>query len=56
MLLKKYKMLPEYSSTDFEDGFEVSISLNNKVLIKDTFLSKKEGEKALAKRLIESFE
>lgn len=51
--LGKYKVLPRYSADVHNDGFKVQLWLNEKLLDEGVFSSKKNGERELARRVLE---
>lgn len=57
-VMKKYKKAPEYLSKSVsingKDMFEVEVKINNKVLAKETMISKKKAIQALAKKVLDN--
>ncbi len=52
-VLAKYKKLPKYTAVENGTDFEVSLWINDEVCATGTFTSKKNGEKELAKSVLD---
>ena len=52
LTMKKYKTLPEYQAKEIPQGFEVSLILNNKEVLKIIEASKKRAERKLAEQVL----
>jgi ribonuclease III len=52
-VLARFKKLPRYTAVEKGDGFEITLWINDQEVAKDIFSSKKNGEKELAKRVLD---
>lgn len=53
-VLAKYKKVPRYTSLPVGESFEISLWINDEVVIKGIFPSKKAGEKELAQKILKN--
>lgn len=54
--LAKYKTLPRYSADTLSEGFLVKLWVNDEMIAEGTFNSKKNGERELARQVLENKE